>query len=76
MKSQPKKKRNLSIGAVKLRTWREGHEMTLENVAQRLDVTKQAISYWELGDTLPRIYHMRELVVIADIAFMDWLKEA
>jgi len=50
--------------------------MTLENVAQRLDVTKQAISYWELGDTLPRIYHMRELVVIADIAFMDWLKEA
>jgi len=76
MKSQHKKKPVITIGAAKLRIWRESKGMTLEDVASRLDVSRQAVSYWEMGDTIPSLAHIKELTIIADIAFLDWLKEA
>lgn len=44
-----------------LRTLRESHGLTQEALAQRLHVTRQAISRWETGETVPNTETLKQL---------------
>lgn len=69
MKSQPTKNK----GSVKLKTWREGRGMSQEALAREFGVTKQAVSSWELGTSIPKLTIVKDLFDKANIQLQDWL---
>ena len=58
----------------KLRSARLAKELTQTEVAKQLYVTRQTISRWEQGKTLPNIYAIQELSRIYDISLNDLVK--
>ena len=47
---------------------RKLHQMTQEDVAERVGVTRQAIGKWETGETMPDLYTARKLAEIFDVS--------
>jgi transcriptional regulator with XRE-family HTH domain len=57
----------------KLKSARLAKELTQSEVAKKLYVTRQTVSRWEQGKTLPNIYVIQELSYLYDISFRDEL---
>ena len=53
---------------IKLRKY---HNYTQEDLAEKINVSRQTISKWELGQTLPDIYNCQELLQNDNIAPND-----
>ena len=51
-----------------LKTLREQRGLTQEELAQQLTVTRQAVSRWETGATLPDTYTLKELSKLYDVS--------
>ncbi|PNZ96803.1 XRE family transcriptional regulator, partial [Staphylococcus massiliensis CCUG 55927] len=58
----------------KLKSARLAKELTQSEVAKQLYVTRQTLSRWEQGKTLPNIYAIQELSRIYDISLNDLVK--
>lgn len=58
----------------KLKSARLAKELTQSEVAKELYVTRQTLSRWEQGKTLPNIYAIQELSRIYDISLNDLVK--
>ena len=56
----------------RLRELRLEKEMTQKNVAQILNVSKMAISHWELGNSEPSIEQLKQLASLFDVS-IDYL---
>ena len=63
-----------SLGEV-LRAHRERCKMTQELVAQRLDVSRQAVSKWEQGASEPSTTNLVKLARLYDVDPADLLRE-
>lgn len=61
--------------ASKLQEARHTAKLTQEEVAQRLFVTRQAVSRWEQGKTLPNIYVLKDLSSIYQVDLYYFLGE-
>lgn len=61
--------------ASKLQQARHTAKLTQEEVAQRLFVTRQAVSRWEQGKTLPNIYVLKDLSQIYQVDLRYFLGE-
>ena len=51
-----------------LKSLRDKHGLTQEELAERLFVTRQAVSRWENGETLPHTDTLRRLSVLFDVS--------
>ena len=51
-----------------LRSLRDQHGLTQEELAERLFVTRQAVSRWENGETLPNTDTLRRLSALLDVS--------
>ena len=49
---------------VEKRMWRKQHNLSQEQVAEKLGVARQTISKWELGETTPE---MDKLIIISEL---------
>ena len=56
---------------IKLRKY---HNYTQEDLAEKINVSRQTISKWELGQTLPDIYNCQELCKIYNISLDELLQ--
>lgn len=63
-----------SIGEI-IKTHRQNHNMSQEELGKKLFVTKQAVSKWENGKTLPDIETIRKLTEILNIPHDEILGE-
>jgi transcriptional regulator with XRE-family HTH domain len=52
----------LKFNAVRIRALREGLGDTQQEFAERLGVTKQAVSSWENGETAPNLENLLRIV--------------
>ncbi|MBQ2213596.1 MAG: helix-turn-helix transcriptional regulator [Erysipelotrichaceae bacterium] len=59
--------------ASKLRELRENSGMTQSRLAEALFVTRQAVSSWEMGNTMPSIESFIMLLDIYDVSLEDLL---
>ena len=62
-----------SIGQ-KLRECREERNWTQQELADRLNVTRQAVSNWERDKTLPDVYMIREIAAIFDMTLDEYME--
>lgn len=58
---------NMEIGK-KITDLRKNNKLSQEDLAEKLGVTKQTISKWELGQTYPSINQAKELSKIFNIS--------
>ena len=66
-----------------LRRLREEHDLTQEAMAQRLHLSRQAVSRWETGETLPSVDTLQlisqvfsvsvDTLLGADVPLRSWL---
>jgi len=57
----------------RLAALRASKGMTLETLAERLGVSRQAVWYWETGQRLPRAAHFKSIAQVFDVAELDLL---
>jgi|SRR5690554_5023057 len=57
----------------KITTYRKLNNMTQDELAEKLNVTRQALSKWELGTSAPSINSLLELCKIFETNFKDLL---
>lgn len=60
--------------ALNLRDLRKQSRLTLEEVAERIGVTRQAVAKWENGDTLPDIINCEALAALFDVSLNDLVR--
>lgn len=58
-----------------LKKLRKIHKLTQEQVAEKLNVSRQAVSKWESGETIPDIYNCIQLAKLYDIKLDDLVNE-
>lgn len=56
----------------RLKTLRESSNLSQEDVANKLKISRQSISKWELGDAVPDIGKLMELSKIYNVS-LDYL---
>lgn len=61
--------------ANKLKNNRKQHGFTQEQISQKLHVSRQTISNWETGKSVPDIYNLVELSNLYDISLDHLIKE-
>lgn len=61
--------------ANKLKNKRKEHNLTQEQISQKLHVSRQTISNWETGKSVPDIYNLVELSNLYDISLDELIKE-
>lgn len=61
--------------STKLKDKRKQVGLTQEQIAQKLHVSRQTISNWETGKSIPDIYSLVELSNIYDISLDNLIKE-
>lgn len=54
-----------------LRSLRKLHKLTLEELAEKIGVSRQAIAKWEAGATTPDIAHCRALAELYQVSIDD-----
>ncbi len=64
-----------SVGE-KLKEYREGHHWTQQELAEKLNVTRQAVSNWERGKTLPDIYMVKAIADVFDMTLDEYMEDA
>ena len=52
----------------KLSKLRKGKNLTQEALAEKLNVTRQTISKWELGETSPNIEQVKEIAKVFNVS--------
>lgn len=57
-----------------LRTFRKKHQLSQDEVAEQLMVTRQAVSRWETGKSLPDVHTLSELANIYGVTIDELLK--
>lgn len=57
-----------------LKEKRKEYELTQQDVAEQLNVTRQTVSSWEVGKSIPDIYNLIELSELYDISLDYMLK--
>ena len=64
--------------AEKLVMYRKAANMTQESLAERCNVTRQAVAKWEKGESLPDVYLIARMASMFGIAIEDliWSKDA
>lgn len=65
---------NTNLIAGYLQFLRKSHHYTLEDLAQRLDISRQAVSKWETGTTIPDIGLLLKISKLYDISINDILE--
>lgn len=50
----------------KIREWREKHGISQEELAKKLGVTQEAVSYWENGKKHPKRSTFKKLIEISN----------
>lgn len=60
----------------KIQVLRKQHNISQEQLAEQLNVTRQAISKWETGESLPDIDNIKRLGEIFDVSLDYLLKDA
>ncbi|MEE0435272.1 MAG: helix-turn-helix domain-containing protein [Peptococcaceae bacterium] len=68
MKNPNEQKNHL---AYNLATLRKQHRLTLEEVAERIGVTRQAVAKWETGESMPDIVNCDALAALYDVSLDD-----
>ena len=58
-----------------LRQLRVGYGYTAQNIADFLDMSRSAYSYYEIGKTVPDIFTLNQLAEIYDINTQDFLSK-
>lgn len=59
----------------KIRDLRKRDGLSQEEVAEKLNVSRQMISKYELGETLPDLEKLEELTKLFDVSYADLLEE-
>tara|TARA_R100001129_G_scaffold149834_1_gene111771 strand:- start:814 stop:1089 length:276 start_codon:yes stop_codon:yes gene_type:complete len=62
----------LSLGAVKLRAWRQREGLTLTQAATLFGVTQPAVHFWETGKKVPRHGNISKLNDLEVCGPNDW----
>ena len=65
---------NTNIIAGYLQFLRKSHNYTQEELAQRLNITRQSVSKWETGTTIPDIALLLKLSKLYDLSINDILE--
>lgn len=65
---------NTNLIAGYLQFLRKSHHYTQEDLAQRLDISRQAVSKWETGTTIPDIGLLLKISKLYDISINDILE--
>lgn len=65
---------NTNLIAGYLQFLRKSHHYTQEDLAQRLDISRQAVSKWETGATIPDIGLLLKISKLYDISINDILE--
>ena len=60
--------------ATNLRFLRNKHSMSQEAVAEKINVSRQAVAKWESGETLPDIMNCDALAVLFDVSLNDLVR--
>ena len=58
-----------------IKKFRKVKKLTQEQVAEKLNVSRQTVSKWESGETIPDIYNCCELAKLYEITVDDLLNE-
>ena len=59
----------------KLKMLRKGSKMTQEQLAEKLNVSRQAITKWETGDGVPDIENLKQISKVFNITIDELVKE-
>lgn len=59
--------------AYNLATLRQQHRLTLEQVAERIGVTRQAVAKWESGESVPDLFNCDALATLYDVSLDNLL---
>lgn len=59
-----------------LLTLRKMHQWTQEEVAEKIDVSRQAVAKWEAGETVPDLHHCNALAKLYNVTIDDLLNFA
>ena len=59
----------------KLRTYRKEKNISQEQLAEKIGVTRQAVSRWETGKSLPDIHTLHKISKILDISIEDFVDD-
>lgn len=59
--------------AYNLATLRQQHRLTLEQVAERIGVTRQAVAKWESGESVPDLFNCDALAALYDVSLDNLL---
>ena len=57
-----------------LRTLREKKKLSQEDIARKLQISRQSVSKWEQGISYPSILYLVPLIKILDCTFEELLK--
>ncbi len=58
-----------------IKKFRKSKKLTQEQVAEKLNVSRQTVSKWESGETIPDIYNCCELAKLYEITVDDLINE-
>ena len=58
-----------------IKKFRKVKKLTQEQIAEKLNVSRQTVSKWESGETIPDIYNCCELAKLYEITVDDLLNE-
>lgn len=58
-----------------IKKFRKSKKLTQEQVAEKLNVSRQTVSKWESGETIPDIYNCCELAKLYEITIDDLINE-
>ncbi len=59
----------------KLKLFRTTRNLTQEELAEKLNVSRQAITKWESGDGIPDIENLKQLSILFDVTIDELVKE-
>lgn len=59
----------------KLKQLRTGYNLTQEELAEKINVSRQAITKWESGDGIPDIENLKQLSLLFDVTIDELVKE-
>lgn len=58
---------------IKIHTLRKQHQLSQDDLAAKMEVSRQAISKWERGEALPDLYNVKRLASIFQITIDELL---
>lgn len=56
----------------RIHRWRKARGKTLQDIADKLDVTRSAVSYWETGTNVPQQKNLEALVEALGLTMVEF----